>query len=106
MNKYALIIDYGKHIVELSGSDILSVITQAENVMKNENNKDWPVGIICEKTGTVTTSENGTQSQMYNAILCTRDGKNWHCHDKAHGEHAFTVELSKHKGGTIWISAC
>lgn len=113
MNKYVILVEgccpSRLDVVALASRDGIAAIDEAEFVIKNElkydKNTDAFDARICKKTGTVTTSENGTQSQMYDAVMCSHNGVDWHLNDNDHNESNMLIEVSKDSNGKLWVSA-
>lgn len=110
MNKYVILVEYPSKfdVFPLVSCDGIAAIDEAEFFLKNNlnyNDNDIYVVRICKKNGTVTTSVNGTQSQMYDAVMCSHNGVDWHLNDHDHAESNMLIEVSKDSNGKLWVSA-
>lgn len=107
MNKYVILVEYPSRfdVFPVVSSDGIAAIDEVEFFLKNNLSENWDVARICKKTGTVTTSENGTQSQMYDAVMCSHNGVDWHLNDNDHAESDMMLEVSKDSNGKLWVSA-
>lgn len=111
MNKYVILVEgccpSRLDVVELASRDGIAAIYEAELVIKNQlkYDKNTVDARICQKTGIVTTSENGTKSQMYDAVICSHNGVDWHLNDNDHAESNMLIEVSKDSNGKLWVSA-
>lgn len=108
--EFVLIINFGDNTQTLvtlpAAKNHINAMADSERVLKSHNN--IVTARICEQHGIAITDVNGTTTQIFNAVLASTDGFDWHVNNWDHFETSLTLELSVNQninGGIPWISA-
>lgn len=108
--EFVLIINFGDDTQTLvtlpAAKNHINAMADSERVLKSHNNV--VTARICEQYGIAITDANGTTTQIFNSVLASKDGFDWHVNNFSHFETSLTFELSINpntNGGNPWISA-